>query len=232
MSIPSGQAPISDIELINRVKAQQDSAAISELVHRHTGIYIDIINQYEAKSSYFRARANVNDLKDDRFINIYKFALKYDPSHPTTTGKPMQFGSYVGEMTKFICKSALTEGRESLELNEEIVADTDDSVTDIAERDDAIENIRHQVDSIDDGILDQIAKKQAQVDVLLSEITQMEDELIDKKAFKEIFNMRYGAANKKPLPWRTISEKMNMSHEGVRKAFMRHMEIIKERATR
>lgn len=232
MSIPSGQAPVSgsvptDLELITRIQSSQDSEATRELVHRHTGIYVQIIQQYEAKS-FFRAHANVPDLKEDKFFNIYQWALKYDPNRATQSGKPMQFGSYVAERTKFLCKNIISEGTESVELNEETSPTNDTSVTDTAERDDALESVRHQVEVIDEGILDKIAAKQASVEKLLSEITALEDDLLNKRVFKDIFNMRYGG--KKALVWREIASRVNMTHEGARKLFMKNMALIKQRA--
>lgn len=232
MSLPSGQAP-TDLDLITRIKSTQDSEATRELVHRHTGIYMQIINRYEAKS-YFRAHANVPDLKDDRFINIYQWALKYQPDRETESGKPMQFGSYVGKMATYMCKNIVSEGTESISIDENVAPTNDTSVTDTAERDSALESVREQVNTIDEGILDEIAAKQAAVERLLGEITALEDDLLNKRVFKDIFNLRYGG--KRPLPWRAIASALKekgieMTHEGARKAFLKHIEIIKERAS-
>lgn len=167
MSLPSGQAPasgqavITDLELINRIKNDHDSAATLSLVHAHTGIYMSVIRQYEGYSD-FRARANVKDLQEDKFINIYNWALKYDPNRPTESGKPMQFGSYVGEMTKYLCKSVISRGSESVELNEDTAPTNDTEVMDTVEK-----------DSI--------------VDTVLAEVSQS-----DSKKFRRIFKLRYG----------------------------------------
>lgn len=228
MSLPSGQAPVvSDLDLIGRIKAQNDSAAVSELVHRHTGIYISVIQQYEGYSD-FRARANVPDLKDDKFINIYQFALKYDPTRATESGKPMQFGSYVGQMTKFMCKKLISMGSESIELNEATAPTNDTSVTDTAERDSALESIHAQVEAIDEGLPGEIAKVEAQIAQLTAAKHALEEDLLSRRVFKEIFNLRY--SGKTPMVWRDVAKKVNMTHEGARKAFNKHMELIKERA--
>jgi hypothetical protein len=224
MSLPSsGQAP-SDIDLIGRIKARQDSAAVTELVHRHTGIYMEIIHQYEGYSD-FKSRVNASDLKDDKFLNIWQWALKYDPSRPTNSGKPMQFGSYVGEMTKYLCKEATKAGSQSVELDENIAPTNDTLVVDAAERDSALDSVRSDVE--------QIAAKQALVNPLLAEITALEDDLLGKRLFKDIFNLRFGG--KKPLTWRAVATELGkrgveITHEGARKAFLKHMELIKERA--
>jgi hypothetical protein len=232
MSIPSGQAPVSgsslsDIDLIGRIKQSNDSAATRELVHRHTGIYISVIQKYEGYSD-FKARANAEDLKEDKFVNIYQWALKYDPNRETASGKPMQFGSYVGEMAKFLCKGAISKGTEKVELTDFNSPENEDSVTNTAEKDSAMESVREQVEAIDEGISDKIAEKQGAVEKLLNEITSLEDDLVNKRVFKDIFNMRYGSS--KPLTWRAIGAATNLTHEGARKLFMKHMEVIKERA--
>ena len=192
----SGQAP-NDLELISRIKNDHDSKATLDLVHAHTGIYMSVLREYQASSSYFRARANVKDLQDDKFINIYNWALKYDPARPTESGKPMQFGSYVGERTKWLCQSIISRGTESVELNEEIAPSNETEVMETVEK-----------DSVVDTVLAEVSKS-------------------DSRKFRRIFKLRYGNP---PMSWREISRKVNMTHEGARKLFNKHMNLIKEHA--
>lgn len=134
---------LSDIQLINQIKKQHDSSAALELVNRHTGIYVDIINQYSTVSD-FRNKTNVDDLREDKFFNIYQWALKYDPN------RGMQFGSYVGEMTKYLCKGIVSNGVQSFELNEEISPSNDTSTIETAERDSVFEEVKREVKETDD----------------------------------------------------------------------------------
>lgn len=186
---------MTDFELITQVREKQDSAAISELVNRHTGIYVDVVNRYSS-NSYFRARGNVDDIKEDKFFNIYKWALKYDPSRPTESGKPMQFGTYVGDMTDYLCRNIMHRGTASVTFNEDTAPTNDTSVTDTAEKDSNIETILEQVKGS------------------------------DSEMFKKIFKLRF--CGKKPLSWRAIASRVDMSHEGVRKVYNKHIGAVRE----
>ena len=53
----------SDSELINNIKNQHDiEESLNELVERHSGIYIDMVNAYSSKdSSYIDKEELIND---------------------------------------------------------------------------------------------------------------------------------------------------------------------------
>lgn len=85
----------SDLDLIIKVKKSSDSAALVELVNRHTGIYNSIVNQY------YNSGINIPDLMDERMINMYMMAMKYEPDHG------MKFSTFVGERTRFICQKEM-----------------------------------------------------------------------------------------------------------------------------
>ena len=142
---------MTDLDLISRIKKERDSQAVSELVNRHTGVYMTVINQY---SSYprFTHRTNVNDLRDDHTLNIYQWAQSYDPS------RGMKFGTYVGQMTKFMCKGILTDGQESVEFDESISPSNDTSVTDVAEKDSDLTQIAEEVGGSDEPLFRRIFK--------------------------------------------------------------------------
>lgn len=176
MSIPSGQAPevivvaasglgpppatISDLELISRIKNDNDSAATISLVHNHTGIYMSVLRKYEAYPD-FRARANINDLREDKFINIYNWALKYDPNRATESGRPMQFGTYVGQMAKYLCRGIISKAPDNVEFDEKCDGlSTDDTVA--------------------------IVETHSSLEEALAEVSRSECRL-----FKKIFNLRH-----------------------------------------
>jgi len=83
---------MTDIELINKVKEEKDSQALSELVNRHTGIYFSVVQGFSGSD-----KIQVEDIKEDRMYNIYKWALSFKPE------KHMKFSTYVGEMSKYLC---------------------------------------------------------------------------------------------------------------------------------
>lgn len=106
---------MTDIELINRVKDTADSAALSELVSRHSGMYIKIVQKYvniEQNSPYSSAKLEINELRDDKMLNIYRFAQTYDPTRGT------KFSTYVGQMTRYLCLNLLNDTPEKVEITE------------------------------------------------------------------------------------------------------------------
>jgi DNA-directed RNA polymerase sigma subunit (sigma70/sigma32) len=105
---------VSDLELINRVKQQNDSAALSELTNRHSGIYVKIASQYTG----FSDKISLDDLKEDKQYNIYEWIVKYDAT------RGMKLGTYIGEMTKYMCLTLLgkTPDYVSLDQTPEVAA--------------------------------------------------------------------------------------------------------------
>ena len=65
-----------DLALIKEVKVGSDAAdqALRELIHRHSGIYLDIVNNYIPTNCNFIRRSDVLQEKD---YYIYQAALKY-----------------------------------------------------------------------------------------------------------------------------------------------------------
>jgi len=182
---------VTDLQLINKIKEKNDSDAVVELVNRHTGIYMNTIRAYSVYPD-FTNRVNVSDLKDDKTINIYQWALSYDPN------RGMKFGSYVGNMTKFMCQNIIYHGKESKEIDENTVPTNDTEVEEQVSRDMAIEEINTEVMSCGD------------------------------EKFKAIFKLRHG---EHPMSWREIGKVLNMTYEGARKIYNKHIGSIKEHAT-
>ena len=85
----------SDSELINNIKNQHDiEESLNELVERHSGIYIDMVNAYSSKDSSY---IDKEELINDKEYKIYLAALKYDES------KGAKFSTYLGNETKWSC---------------------------------------------------------------------------------------------------------------------------------
>jgi len=179
----------SDVQLISQIKEKQDSAAVLELVNRHTGIYINIIQQY-AGNTTFNKKTNVADLKEENVINIYQWALSFDAS------KKMKFSSYVGEMTKYMCLNIMSRSPEYQPIEEETAVSNETSVIEKIERHSSIEEIQHEVKDT------------------------------DSQKFQEIFKLRHNG--KRPLSWREIGLKTNLSYEGARKIYNKYISSIKQ----
>lgn len=126
----------TDIELIYAIKETNDSAAITELVNRHTGIYVSSIQKYTIYPD-FTNRVNVDDLKDEKATRIYEWATKnYDPN------RGMKFSTFVGEMTTYMCKNLLRRGTESVKLDENGAASNETEMHEKLEHHSELEAVR------------------------------------------------------------------------------------------
>ena len=175
---------IPDSVLIDRIKSSADSAATLELINRHSGIYIEVINQYA-----FSPKIQVPELKDDRIYNIFSWIREYDSTRET------QFGSYVGKKTRWMCLNILNRENESVEMD--------------------VNSPNTDTDSQGD------AERHADLSEINSEVKKIKDPL-----FWRIFKLRFN--EKRPRSWREIASQMDMSHEGARKHFLKHIGVVKE----
>ena len=111
---------MNDQELIDKIKSTKDSSALTELANRHTGLYMSVINHY---SGYSRSNIDFDDLREDQYLHIYNWLMKYDPS------KNMKFSTYVGENTKFMCMNLLRS------INRKPIFETEDALLNIKSQD-------------------------------------------------------------------------------------------------
>lgn len=106
-------SPLSDVELVNRIRDEGAaqalrSQAFAELADRHTGIYVKIASQY----SGFSDKINLAELKDDKQYNMYQWIIKYDAD------RNMKVGTYIGEMTKYLCLDLLSKTTPHIPIDE------------------------------------------------------------------------------------------------------------------
>ena len=93
----------SDLELISLIKQDEDpSIHLSELIERHSGIYLDIINTYASRDSSIIDRA---ELIKDKDFNIYQAVVKYDPD------RGAKFSTYLGNETKWLCLNTYNKNK-------------------------------------------------------------------------------------------------------------------------
>ncbi len=83
-----------DIQLIDKVKSKRDEDSLKELIERHSGIYIDMVNKYIPESL---EGVSKQDLLQDKDFCIYDAAIKFDESKNT------KFGTYVGNLARWKC---------------------------------------------------------------------------------------------------------------------------------
>lgn len=175
---------IPDSVLISRIKETADNAATIELINRHSGVYIDVIQQYA-----FSPKIQVPELKDDRIFNIFSWIREFDSTKET------EFGSYVGKKTRWMCLNIMNRDKQSVEMDVN-APNTDMDTQGSADRHTKLAEIGTEVKKIKDPL------------------------------FWKIFRLRFH--EKRPRSWREISERINMSHEGARKHFIKHIGAVKE----
>lgn len=134
---------MTDLELIYAVQEKRDSAAMTELINRHTGIYVQMIQQYTIYPD-FTNKVNVDELKEHKMQNIYDWALKYDPT------RGMKFSSYVGDRARHMCQNLLRRGPENIQLDERTAATNEANVTQQIDRETGLEEVRREAAKVVD----------------------------------------------------------------------------------
>jgi len=84
----------SDLSLIKRVQESKDEDSLTELINRHSGIYIYIVDQYTKNDTLNLSRSSM--LEDKDYV-IYKSALDYDPNRNS------KFSTFLANQTKWKC---------------------------------------------------------------------------------------------------------------------------------
>ena len=187
----------SDQQLINDL---QDNAAksesLNELISRHSGIYIEIVNRYIREDFGIVRKDDVIQEKD---FNIYRCALKFDPSKKT------KFSTYLGNETKWMCLNLYNRNKKeknNLEISENIYSLLCPDLSEIPNRIDT--EMQAEVNSIIKNIPDKRIKK------------------IFKMRYVE------GQKNK-VMPWKRIGEKVNLSIQGCINVHNKGIMLIKDK---
>ena len=171
---------LEDLQLVDNIKKDTKTEdCLQELIGRHTGIYLDIVNKYTLNGN----TTNRLDLIDEKDYNIYQAALKYEGDRGT------KFPTFLGNETKWICLNKFNKRKKDPQL----------SIDDVRESD-----ILHPKK-------EKIKKEDLEV---FSEAIKLSKVHKDKRVEK-IFEMRYITGEKnKVMPWKKISEELNMSIQG------------------
>lgn len=97
-------ADVSDSQLARLVKEENSNEAMTEIIARHTGIYLSVVNSFSIPP------LQKNDLLDSKNTNIYKYTLKYDDT------QEMKLSSYLHQRTYFDCLRTLGKITKTEEL--------------------------------------------------------------------------------------------------------------------
>ena len=171
---------LEDLQLVDNIKKDTKTEdCLQELIGRHTGIYLDIVNKYTLNGN----TTNRLDLIDEKDYNIYQAALKYECDRGT------KFPTFLGNETKWICLNKYNKKKKEPQI----------SIDDIREID--ILSTKNE----------KINKEDFEV---FYEAIKFSKEHEDKRVEK-IFEMRYITGEKnKVMPWKKISEELDMSIQG------------------
>jgi len=95
----SSLSSLSDLDLIQEVKINNNSTAISILTDRHSGVYHTIANQYK-----FNPYVCYPDVIKNKDFVVWQAAIKYD------AGKG-SFANLVANMARYECYSMINESK-------------------------------------------------------------------------------------------------------------------------
>lgn len=96
---------LSDIDLVNKIKQNQNTnQCLEELIYRHSGIYLDIVNSYMKRCPYPSLR---DDIINDKAIAIYNSALRYDKD------RGAKFSTFLGNEAKWKCLNATNKNKKN-----------------------------------------------------------------------------------------------------------------------
>ena len=96
----------SDYKLISEIKTNslESSQHLSEIIDRHSGIYLEIVNNYVPDNCSLIRKS---DLIEDKNFYIYQAVLKYDPNRGT------KFSTYLGNETKWMCLNLYNKNKKN-----------------------------------------------------------------------------------------------------------------------
>ena len=99
---------MKDNKLIDNIKKDINTQeCLSELIERHSGIFINIVNSYVPNNSIY---SDKNEIIGDKDYHIYQSALNFDPN------KNVKFSTYLGNQAKFLCLNEYNKKRRSPEV--------------------------------------------------------------------------------------------------------------------
>jgi hypothetical protein len=94
---------LTDCDLTNLIKQDNDERALDELISRHSGIYVDMLKKFGFKCL---THNQVQDIMEDKDYVIYKAALEYDSSKA-------KFSTHLANKAKYMCLTQKTKNKNS-----------------------------------------------------------------------------------------------------------------------
>ena len=193
----------TDLDLVTKIKTDQDSDAIKELINRHTGIYFSVVQKYAAT---YPQIVRLDDMKDDKVFNIYQFVLDFDPAKNT------KVSSYIHDRTDLLCNSLLKDDSRPYHIP---VRQTDylDAVPE-----NGIQTVLP--DTTEAADVEAMADKDLSLEAILEDAS-----LIKDKRFVAILKWRHFVTP--TLTWRQIGVKLGVTHERARQIYNENIVRVK-----
>mgnify|MGYP003641510318 CR=1 FL=1 len=92
----------SDLSLINKIQQDNDGDCLEELIQRHSGIYVYIVDKYTKNKNYV---TNRDFILDDKDYMIYQSALSFKPE------KNSKFSTFLANQTKWKCLNIINNSK-------------------------------------------------------------------------------------------------------------------------
>lgn len=182
-----------DIILVRNIQEHNDlcNDSLIELTNRHKPLCVDICNKFGPaldSGEYYR------DLVSDAPLIIYESAKSYKPE------KNVKFSSWVGNMTKYKCLSAISKLKKEnyAHFEDDFQMDTAAYVEDTNKYTEDIDRIMYIIDTLED------------------------------KRIKKIFEMRLFSGPKGDN-WREISEEVGLTHQACINLYNKAIELLKSK---
>ena len=96
----------SDLSLINKIQSENDEDCLVELIERHSGIYIYIVDQF---SKNHNPLLDKNLILEDKDYVIYKSALNYNPKIN------VKFSTYLANEARWKCLNHINKKKKKKE---------------------------------------------------------------------------------------------------------------------
>ena len=96
----------SDLSLISKLQKDNDESSLIELINRHSGIYVYIVDQFSKNKNSLLNRDYILEEKD---YTIYKSAIEYKPE------KNSKFSTFLANQTKWKCLNAINDSNKRKE---------------------------------------------------------------------------------------------------------------------
>ena len=96
-------AELTDSDLTEKIKESNDGDALSELISRHSGIYVDMLKKFGYRSL---TENQISEIMGDKDYVIYKAALEYDP-------EKAKFSTHLANKAKYLCLTQRTKNKKN-----------------------------------------------------------------------------------------------------------------------